>query len=263
MNQRERAGIPKPRKLGIDDVEWWVDEKGCKSKKMEFDLYSGLGSIPDCKCADSNVSLIMVWPEPVFEKVANSALGMISLYIPGIYNYLILPRQLRSVERGLYMPTDPTKSLIRVHRVEAINSGSNLIRPENIDQNFSLKLDMTKILEGHLGVQVVWQPFDIPKPEDANQMMIDMVEAGLCFIPVVGPLASNCFGLFMDIVNNPDAFKEANPFEMSGYLLGDAAAAAEGIADGLPKYSKAGKIAGFLGKIGGALTKISNPNMGK
>ena len=188
---------------------------------------------------------------------------MISLYIPGIYNYLILPRQLRSVERGLFMPQDPTKSLIRVHDRGAINSGSTFIKPEYIEQKLSFGIDMTKILEGHFGVQVVWQPFDIPKPEDANQMMIDMVEAGLCFVPVIGPLASNCFGLFMDIVNNPEAFKEANPFEMSGYLLGDAAAAAEGIADGLPKYSKAGKIAGFLVMIGGALTKISNPDPGK
>lgn len=90
-------------------------------------------------------------------------------------------------------------------------------------------------------------------------MIVDLVEAGLCFIPVVGPLASNCFGLFVDIVNNPEAFKTANPFELSGYLLGDAAAAAEAIADGLPKYSKAGKIAGFLGKLGGVLTKLSKP----
>lgn len=158
------------------------------------------------------------------------------------------------------MPRDPTKSLIRLHQRDAINTGSNFIRPTYIDQKLSLKLDMTKILEGHLGVQVVWQPFDIPEPEDANQMMIDIFEAGLCFVPVVGPLASNCFGLFMDIVNNPDAFKEANPFEMSGYLLADAAASAEAIADGLPKCSKAGKIAGFLGKIGGALTKMSKPS---
>jgi len=54
--------------------------------------------------------------------------------------------------------------------------------------------------------------------------VIDLVEAGLCFIPIVGPLASNCFGLFMDIVNNPEAFKAANPFEMEGHLLADAAA---------------------------------------
>jgi hypothetical protein len=184
---------------------------------------------------------------------------MLSLYIPGVYNYLILPRQMRSVERGLYMPTDPFKSLIRVHEINAINTGSNFIHPTTTNQPLSLKLDMTKILEGNLGVQVVWQPFDIPEPEDANAMMVDLFEAGMCFIPVVGPLASNCFGLFMDIVNNPDAFKEANPFEMSGYLLADAAEAAEAIADGLPKYSKAGNIAGFLGKIGGALTKISKP----
>lgn len=185
---------------------------------------------------------------------------MLSLYIPGIYNYLILPRQMRSVERGLYKPTDPFKSLIRVHPIGAINSGSNFIHSTITYQDLSLKLDMTKILEGHLGIQVVWQPFDIPEPEDANQMLIDMVEAGLFFIPVIGPLASNCFGLFIDIVNNPDAFQKANPFEMSGYLLGDAAAAAEAIADGLPKYNKVGKIAKFLGKIGGALTKVSKPN---
>ena len=84
-----------------------------------------------------------------------------------------------------------------------------------------------------------------------------MIEAGLCFIPVMGPLASTCFGLFIDIVNNPEAFKAANPFGLSGSLLGDVAGAAEAIADGLPKYSKVGKLAGFLGKIGNALTKVS------
>jgi hypothetical protein len=184
---------------------------------------------------------------------------MISLYIPGIYNYLILPRQMRSVERGLFQPTDPFKSLIRVHSIDAINSGSNFIQPVTTNQPLSLELDMTKILEGHLGVQVVWQPFDIPEPEDANKQIVDMVEAGLCFIPVVGPLASTCFGLFADIVNNPDVFKDINPFGLSGSLLGDAAAAAEKIAEGMPKYSRVGKIAEFLGRVGGALTKISKP----
>jgi hypothetical protein len=183
---------------------------------------------------------------------------MISLYIPGIYNYLILPRQVRSVERGLFMPKDPTKSLIRVHERDAINSMRNFIKPTVSKQKMSLKLDMTRILKGHLGVQVVWQPFDIPEPEDANKLFVDMVEAGLCFIPVIGPLASTCFSLFIDIVNNPEAFKEKNPFELGGSLLENAAGSAEAIADGLPKYSKAGKIAGFLGKIGGALTKLGD-----
>lgn len=59
------------------------------------------------------------------------------------------------------------------------------------------------------------------------------------------------------IVNNPKEFQESNPFELNGNLLRDAASAAEAIADGLPKYSKVGKIAGFLGKVGGALTKLS------
>lgn len=184
---------------------------------------------------------------------------MVSLYIPGIYNYLILPRQLRSAERRLFMPKNPTKSLIRVHERGAINYSSNLIYPAITvtEQKLSLKLDITKILEGHLGVQVIWQAFDIPEPEDANKSFVDMVEAGLCFVPVVGPLASTCFSLFIDIVNNAEAFKETNPFELGGSLLGDVAASAEAIADGLRKYSKAGKIAGFLGKIGGALTKLA------
>lgn len=53
--------------------------------------------------------------------------------------------------------------------------------------------------------------------------MADLFEAGLCFVPVVGPLASACLGLFTNIINNHEAFKEANPFEMSGDLLGGAA----------------------------------------
>lgn len=155
------------------------------------------------------------------------------------------------------MPKDSTKSLIRIHGRDDINSMSNLITPKIIKQNLPLKLDITKILEGHLGVQVVWQPFDIPEPEDANKLFADLVEAGLCFVPVVGPLASTCFTLFIDIVNNSEAFKEKDPFDLGGSLLENTASSAEAIADGLPKYSKAGKIAGFLGKIGGALTKLA------
>jgi hypothetical protein len=183
---------------------------------------------------------------------------MISLYIPGIYNYLILPRQMRSVERGLFMPKDLTKSLIRIHERDSINNANSEIDPTIIKQDLSLKLDMTKILEGHLGVQVVWQPFDIPEPEDANKLFKDLVEAGLCFVPVVGPLASVCFTLFIDIVNNPEAFKEKDPLDLGGTLLENAASSAKAIADGLPKYSKAGKLFGFFSKIGGALTKLAD-----
>jgi hypothetical protein len=182
---------------------------------------------------------------------------MLSLYIPGIYNYLILPRQMRSVERGLYQPTDPFKSLIRVHPIGAINSGSNFIHTKTSEQDLSLKLDMTKILEGHLGIQVVWQPFDIPEPEDANKMIFDLIEAGLCFVPVVGPLVSIGFGLFVDIMNNPEAFKEIDPFDLGGETLESVAESVEAIADGLPKHNKAGKIGKFLGKAGVAFTKFS------
>lgn len=182
---------------------------------------------------------------------------MISLYIPGIYNYLILSRPLRSVERGLFVPKDHTKSLIRIHDRDAINSMSNLIEPEKLTQNLCLKLDMTEILKGHLGVQVVWQPVDIPEPEDANKMFKDLVEAGLCFVPVVGPPASTCFSLFMEIVNNPEAFEEKDPLDLGGTIVGDIASSAEAVADGLPKYSKAGKLFGFLGKLGGAVTKLA------
>lgn len=155
---------------------------GKEPRNIKFDLYCGLGAHPDRKCTPPNTPLIMLWFAMAIEKSADLSLVMISLYIPGIYNYLILPRQLRSVERGLFMPTDPTKSLIRVHEKRAINTTSKFIWPEIIEQDMSLKLDMTKILEGHLGVQVVWQPFDIPEPEDANKLMVDLAEAGLCFI---------------------------------------------------------------------------------
>lgn len=96
----------------------------------------------------------------------------------------------------------PTKSLIRHHGRGAINYTSDFITPTVINQDLSLGIDMTRILEGHLSVQVVWQPLDIPELEDANKMFKDIVEAGLCFIPFVGPLASTSFGLSMDIVNN-------------------------------------------------------------
>lgn len=182
---------------------------------------------------------------------------MISLYIPGIYNYLILPRQLRSVERGLFMPKDPTKSLIRVHNRDAINYNSNFITPKVISQELSLGIDMTKILEGHLGLQVVWQPFDIPKPEEAHRMLKNLAVAGISFVPGIGPLASACFTVFLAIVRHHEKFEEEGPLELGGELLRDTAAAAEAIADYLPKNSAEGKLMGFLSNVVGAVGKVA------
>lgn len=40
-------------------------------------------------------------------------------------------------------------------------------------------------------LHLVWQPFDIPELEDTDKILVEVVEAGLCFIPVVEPLASD------------------------------------------------------------------------
>ena len=98
------------------------------------------------------------------------------------------------------MPKDFTKGLIHIHDRDVINSKSSLITTIVIKQDLSLKLDMTKILEGHLDVQVVWKLFDIREPEDANKIFVDPSKPGLCFVPVVGSLALTRFTLSMDIV---------------------------------------------------------------
>jgi len=90
---------------------------------------------------------------------------MLEVDLQGVYNLLILPRQLRSPNKGLYRPADSADILIR----KRDHHYHNTPRPkhEDIDVDFERFLDYTKAISDHFGVDVVWQPYEY-QPETAS-----------------------------------------------------------------------------------------------
>ena len=162
---------------------------------------------------------------------SNRTLGLDML---GIYNLLVLPRQLRSPDKGLYKPTNPDDTLIKNYDYHAL---SNYVRYEVEDRSFQPILDYSKVISDHFGVDVTWQPYEY-KEEAASlisQVFNIIVSTGLNFVPVVGPLVSVGFSAFMEAVNDPEAFKASNILKLDDDSMGAVLESAGNMALNLPK----------------------------
>lgn len=150
------------------------------------------------------------------------------------YNLLVLPRQLRSHEKGLYKPANPEDSIIR-------NYPDSFTTPFNKDAPYHDRalqiLDYTKVISDHFGVDVVWQPYEYKEETSSliSQIFFLGVETGLNLIPVVGPLVSVGFSIFMEAVNDPEEFKKNNILKLGDDVLKDGVETAFEIAKNLPK----------------------------
>lgn len=135
--------------------------------------------------------------------------------IRGLYNYLIIPRQLRNPEKGIYCPLNDEDSLVRIFDYESLPAGS---RYEDGKRAFEPFLDYTKVIQDHFGVDVVWQPYEFqPEPKSIVTKIFTLgVSTGLELIPVVGPLVSTAFSVFMEVMNDPESFKMNNILQLDG-----------------------------------------------
>jgi hypothetical protein len=67
-------GCKDPKRKYEQKPEWYYDAHGLAVKVMEFDLYSGLGSLPDCEFTitiTSLTTLSLLWPAPASENAAD------------------------------------------------------------------------------------------------------------------------------------------------------------------------------------------------
>jgi len=140
------------------------------------------------------------------------------------------------------MPKEFTKGLIRIHNRDAIDSMRSSITTKVIESDSSLKLDMTKILERksrRLGRLDVCRH---PRPRGSPQ---DVCRPGQSWTALRSRCGTAHVGLpptlFMGILKNPGAIEAKDLLDLGGTLPKIAAASVEVVADGLPKYSIAGK----------------------
>ncbi|PWI64480.1 hypothetical protein PCL_09635 [Purpureocillium lilacinum] len=189
-------------------------------------------------------------PQPFSYKegLGRQAGRTLQIDLRGVYNLLIVPRQLRSPDKGLYKPANPDDSLIRNHP-EGITTIFNKT-PAKIERDFQL-LDYSKVISDHFGVDVTWQPYEYNEQSSSlvSQIFFLGVESGLNLIPVVGPLVSTGFSIFMEAVSDPEEFakkdilklkdiKDANGKLVGGDVIKDAVETAKDIAKNLAKKGK-------------------------
>ncbi|KAK8925519.1 hypothetical protein VCV18_005948 [Metarhizium anisopliae] len=165
--------------------------------------------------------------------------------LTGVYNLLILPRQLRSPDKGLYKPKDPKDTLIRNYPKGFTNT--TLYDCPRERRAFQ-PLDYAEVISDHFGVDVTWQPYEYK--EETKSMIQDIfqigVETGLSFIPVIGPLMSAGFSIGMEAINNPEAFKMDNILDLSEDVMKEVAETAVEVAKNLPKGKKGKKVIKLL-----------------
>lgn len=136
----------------------------------------------------------------------------------GVYNLLILPRQLRNSDKGLYHPRNAEDALIKICE-DDIHTVHNETPPQTI-RAFQL-LDYAGVISDHFGVDVTWQPYEYV-PETASlisEIFKVGAETGLSLIPGVGPLASAGFSVFMEAISDPEGFKANNILKLDGEVL--------------------------------------------
>ncbi|EQL03182.1 hypothetical protein OCS_01105 [Ophiocordyceps sinensis CO18] len=138
----------------------------------------------------------------------------------GAYNLLILPRQLRSPEKGLCKPANPKDSIVRNHP-ESVTTLFNK-DPVYHGRAFQL-LDYSHVISDHFGVDVTWQPYEYKEEASSliSQVFLLGVETGLSFIPIVGPLISTGFSMFMEAINDPEEFEKKDILKLKGIVDSD------------------------------------------
>ena len=133
--------------------------------------------------------------------------------LQGLYGYLALPRQLRNPDFGLFESSSKGDELIWLTHNEYIGEHN----PET-KVSFDREMDLAKVVSSNLGVDLVWTPYEFSSW--AVKLFTSLVEFGLGFIPVVGPLLAVEFSITVTAITDPDFFKSDNILELPLDILG-------------------------------------------
>ena len=138
---------------------------------------------------------------------------VMSFDLKGIYNYLMLPQQLRNPDKDLYSPKNPKDSLITLwncHQQTFQIVGSQTL-------GFLREIDLVSVINDNYGVDVTWQPYEY------SSWVVDFLThvtgLALGFIPVIGPMLSVSFSIGLQAIVDPDSFKGENILNLSADVI--------------------------------------------
>ncbi|CAO1603427.1 hypothetical protein XANCAGTX0491_007015 [Xanthoria calcicola] len=155
--------------------------------------------------------------------------------VRGIYNYLMIPRQLRNPEKGLYKTAEPGEELITLLDCLQIKISPTVIR---LDRYFIRSIDLATVIGDNFGVDVVWSPHQFESW--VLKFMEHSVYLGLGLVPEIGPLLAVSWSVGMQAITNPDAFKAENVLHLSADVLQAIVGTAIGANPNVPKGFKSG-----------------------
>ena len=136
-----------------------------------------------------------------------------SFDLKGIYNYLMLPQQLRNPDKDLYTPKNPKDALITLwdcSHQEPIDKFADT-RP------FYSEIDLAGVINDKYGVDVTWQPYEYSSW--VGDFLNDASGMALGFIPVIGPLLSVSFPIGLQAIVDPDSFKRENILKLDAQIM--------------------------------------------
>lgn len=146
---------------------------------------------------------------------------VLSFDLKGIYDYLILPQQLRAPEKGLYRTQRRGDELITLWdrlRPTPIRSGSGAgpgLLPTT--RPFTRHIDLVTVINDNFGVDVTWQPYQYSSW--VVDFLLHVTNLALGFVPGVGPLLAVSFSVGMQIIMDPDGFREQNPLHLAADII--------------------------------------------
>lgn len=133
--------------------------------------------------------------------------------IPDIIAFLTIPHKLRNPKQGLFKTNVPGDELVVCASSEITWRGGTVHQAAG----FFRQMDMASILSATFGVEVGWRPFEYSS--FLMNLILQVVELGLGFIPGVGPLMSVAFGLAVQLLQDPTSFRHDNILDLSAAVL--------------------------------------------
>ncbi|KAH7031529.1 uncharacterized protein B0I36DRAFT_363208 [Microdochium trichocladiopsis] len=177
----------------------------------------------------------------------------IRLDLRGIFNYLVLPRQMRSATKALFRPEKKCDSLIVFDHIDT----HRVMEKDWITdtQSWGSKVEYLDVIKDNFGIDVVWKPYEYQ--EEARSLIGNLASTigatGLSLIPVVGPLASVAWVAFIDAIYDPEGFKSRNVLQFDEDLLGSILDTAAQVAENLPKAKSGTTAVKFSGAAAAAV----------
>ena len=157
---------------------------------------------------------------------------VMSFDLKGIYNYLMLPQQLRNPDKDLYSPKNPNDALVTLWNCSRQKPYSAQ-GAKVVTRTFLREIDLVSVINDNYGVDVTWQPYEY------SSWVIDFLthitELGLGFIPVIGPMLSVSFSIGLQAIVDPDSFEGENILNLSADIIAGLIGTGMEVRDNLPE----------------------------